>query len=285
MRIPKYWAHGTYTFKDEEGNAFTSSCWRWSDQSIGEARQLADDKAKEIAIKLANQEQMNRYDYGRNPLREEVVQSIKNSQGSEIGLVTRNLYGALVLNAANAMFIDIDFPEKGSGDSLVGAVGKLFGSKPPPDPEPLYIQKVEQWSALNPDWGIRLYRTFGGLRGLITNAVFDPTQESTLNILRGLQSDSLYIKLCRAQESFRARLTPKPWRCDIGRPPARYPFENAGLEQRYRQWQAGYEHAASKYTVCRLVKQIGKDETHPDIAPILAAHDQMACAGERLGLA
>ena len=83
----------------------------------------------------------------------------------------------------------------------------------------------------------------------------------------------------------RARLTPKPWRCGAVTPPSRYPWENLRQEQNYRAWQERYQRAASRYTVCRLVKQLGVDETHPDVAPILAAHDQMACAAGNLGLA
>ncbi len=274
MRFPKYWARGV---------SGSFSCWRWSDTSVEEAQQMANDKARDIALKFQNRQQLNRYEYGRNPLREEVVQSIKNGSGSEIGVVTRNLYGALVLNAASAMFIDIDFPDKGES-SLAGAMGKLLGNKTPSH-EQVYLQNIEQWSQRNPQWGLRVYRTFGGLRCLITNEVFDPKQARSLDILSELGSDALYVKLCQAQESFRARLTPKPWRCGATTPPARYPWENARQEQVYREWEEGYQRIASKYTVCRLVKELGSAETHPDVAPILAAHDEMACAAGNLGLA
>lgn len=275
MRIPKYWARGDYSLRD--GNASTFTCWRWSDISAEDASQIAHAKAKEIALKFQNRQQLDRYSYGRNPLREEVVQSIKNGDGKELGVVTRNLYGALVLNAPNAMFIDIDFPDKGATAGVMGGLGKLLGSKTP-SLEQTYVQNIEQWMQKYPEWGMRVYRTFGGLRCLVTNVVFDPTQEASLEILRGLGSDSLYVKLCRQQESFRARLTPKPWRCNAPRPPSRYPWENPDKEENYREWEKSYERAASRFTVCRLVKEIGKVETHPDISPILSAHDEMACS-------
>ena len=275
MRIPKYWARaksGTFT------------CWRWSDMSMQDAQQLADAKVREIAAKWQNAQPLDRYQYGRNPLREEIVQSIKNGGGKEIGVVSRNLYGALVLNAANAMFIDIDFPDKGESDSLAGAMGKLLGGKSS-SPEQTYLQNIEQWSQRNPQWGLRVYRTFGGLRCLITNEVFDPKQARSLDIMSEFGSDALYVKLCQAQESFRARLTPKPWRCGATTPPSRYPWENPRQEQVYREWEQRYQRAASRYTVCRLVKQLGADETHPDVAPILTAHDETSCAVGNLSLA
>ncbi len=173
------------------------------------------------------------------------------------------------------MFIDIDFPDSGSIGSAVHNLGKLFGGKAP-SPEQAYLAAIEQWAQQQPDWGIRVYRTFGGLRCLITNELFDPTQDSSLDVLRRLQSDPLYIRLCRAQESFRARLTPKPWRCNAARPPARYPFADQNQEQTYRRWEQGYRQATAAFSVCRLVKQLGKDETHPDVAPVLALHDQVA---------
>jgi hypothetical protein len=280
MKIPKYWAKGQYSL----GGDHTFIAWKWSDTSFDQAQQLANDKAKEIAFKFQNRQRPDRYSYGRNPLREEILQSIKNPNGNEVGIVTRNLYGALVLNAAQAMFIDIDFPEKGAQAAIASSIGKLLGSKSPPQ-EQVYLARVEQWAQKYPEWGIRVYRTFGGLRCLITNEVFDPTQESSLAIMRGLESDPLYITLCRQQESFRARLTPKPWRCGTNQPPSRCPWDTIVQEQRYREWVTRYERSAARYTTCRLVKQIGTTETHPDIAPIVSLHDQLACAANNLNLA
>ena len=73
-----------------------------------------------MALKVAAGEELNRYGYGERPLREEITQPVSSSAGSEIAVVTRNLYGALVLNTLNAMFIDIDFPEKSAGASAAG---------------------------------------------------------------------------------------------------------------------------------------------------------------------
>ncbi|MBI5034414.1 MAG: hypothetical protein HZB51_28150 [Chloroflexi bacterium] len=277
MRIPKYWAHGKYLLRDK----YSFFAWRWSDTSLAEAQQLANDKAREIALKFQNGQRLDRYTYDRNPIREEIIRAIKNDSGKELGILTRNTYGALVLNAASAMFIDIDFPEK---NSLANGIGKLFGNKAP-SPEQVHLQHVEQWSQKNPAWGLRVYRTFGGLRCLVTNEIFDPTQESSLAVLRELKSDPLYITLCKQQESFRARLTPKPWRCGIHNPPSRYPWDDLRQEQVYRQWENKYNQTSARFATCRLVKQIGRDETHPDVEPILRLHDDMSCAVDNRNLA
>jgi hypothetical protein len=93
------------------------------------------------------------------------------------------------------------------------------------------------------------------------------------------------VKLCRGQGCFRARLTPKPWRCGIGKPPSRYPWETVQAERVYREWEETYDRAAAGYTVCRLVREIGERALHPDIAPIVALHDRMACSTREMGLA
>jgi hypothetical protein len=290
MQIPKYWAKSDSVVENDEGDIRHLNIWRWSETSISEAQQSAADALQQAMLRFKNNQELNQYSYGRNPLREEIIQSIKNADGNQVGIVTRNRYGALVLNAAQAMFIDIDFPEAESNLLEVlglGGIGKLFGKKapPPPSPEQTCLQTIEQWSQAHRDVSMRVYRTYGGLRCLITNEILDPTQESSLALMRELNSDTLYITLCRQQESFRARLTPKPWRCGVDLPPSRYPWDDIAQEQRYREWERTYERAASQYITCRLVKLFGKDETHPDIAPIVSLHDQIAYPMDKPNLA
>lgn len=285
MKIPKYWAQASQSVQDEEGQWLKLAAWRWSDASTDEARQLAQARVQEIVAKVQRGETLNRYSYGERPLREETIQAINSTENKELGIITRNAYGALVLNATQAMFIDIDFEEEGVGSSLAAQLRKLSGRAAPPTQEQRVLQSLQQWTARNPGVGLRVYRTAGGVRGLITNELFDPTQDRTQQILREFNSDPLYTKLCRDQQCFRARLSPKPWSCDIESPPARYPWEDARAETNYRVWEERYNNAASRYDVCRLLAQIGSTEVHPEIEPILSAHDQWCCSGRDLQLA
>jgi hypothetical protein len=237
---------------------------------VDDARRQAESRAFSIAQRFLNNQKLDRYFYGQRPPREEIVQVIENNY-AEASLVTRNAYGALVLNAAQAMFIDIDFPEK-----KAGGLPKLFGRAPDPAAEAL--ARVEQWARGYPDLSLRVYRTFGGLRCLVTSELFEPASSGAESILRALQSDPLYIRLCRAQECFRARLTPKPWRCGLANPPARWPWADTKTEMQYRAWEQGYTQTASRYMVCQLVKTIGRDEVHPALRPVVELHDQIACA-------
>lgn len=275
MRIPKYWAQESKSVRDPRGKWMKLAIWQWSAQSIVDARQQALARVNQLLARVQNGETLNRYSYGERPLREEILEGVTGDRGQEVAVITRNAYGAAVLNAANAMFIDVDFKDEGKS-SL--PLPKLRGSAAPSQ-EQRGLAHFEHWAARNVGLGVRVYRTAGGLRGLITNELFDPTQESALQILRELESDPLYIRLCREQGCFRARLSAKPWRCGMFKPPSKYPWENVSIELRYRAWEEKYKAAASRYTACRLLKQIGNPEVHPDIAPVLAIHDQLAAAG------
>ena len=246
--------------------------WDWSDVNVDEARQKADARVQAIAQKVRSGLELDRYGYGTRALREEIVGAV-NPGGKDLGVVTRNSYGALVLNASNAMFIDIDFPENES--NAPGALQRMLGAKAP-NVEERYARPVMEWASRHPEVGLRLYRTAAGLRCLVTNQLFDPTGREAADMLRAFNSDPLYIRLCQAQQCFRARLTPKPWRIDMSGPPAQYPFEDTASESRYRQWQQRYEQTITKYAACRLIRQIGPQQVHPEVEPILTLHDQTA---------
>jgi quercetin 2,3-dioxygenase len=132
---------------------------------------------------------------------------------------------------------------------------------------------------------LRVYRTFAGMRCLVTNQVFEPGRPDAAAILQALGSDPLYVRLCQAQECFRARLTPKPWRCGVAQPPSRFPFDNLSVELRYRHWELQYGAVCASYAACRFVKQFGRDEVHPDVGPVLTLHDQTAGVDQNLRLA
>ena len=281
MNIPKYWARSSQSVQDGKGRSMNCTCCGWSNESVADAERKAKDRAGVVARKLLVQQELNRYDYGDLPLREQVVSSIVGKTGKEVAVITRNAYGVLVVNAATTMFIDIDFA---GGPGLIARLKRLFGT-PLPDPERNALDAVAAWSAAHPTVGMRVYRTCAGMRCIVTTAQSEPTSVDSLAILSELNSDPLYIRLCEKQGCYRARLTPKPWRCGIGRPPAAFPWENRAAEQAYHEWVVRYEKAAAPFSVCRLVSWLGPQEVDRDVAPVLEAHDRLACAGDRKQLA
>jgi hypothetical protein len=284
MKIPKYWARETQELSGSRGKPMSVTCWRWSDVSVEDARRRAGEHLADLARRIGSREDLDRYSYGDQPLREEVIRVITNGGDDETAVITRNAYGSLVLNAARAMFIDIDFEYEGIGSSLAGSICRLFGKKSISQEEKA-LQSIEQWAQGHREWGMRVYRTAAGLRCLVTHSPFEPTEQSSLNVLEGLGCDPLYVRLCRTQQCFRARLTPKPWRCGISRPPSRYPWDDPQDEIRYRHWEEQYQQVSSKYMTCRLIRELGDTAVHPDIQTVLATHDEFACRREDLKLA
>ncbi|MCL2624383.1 MAG: hypothetical protein FWD31_12035 [Planctomycetaceae bacterium] len=165
-----------------------------------------------------------------------------------------------------------------------------------------FMAAVTQW----PEWGVRVYKTCAGYRGLVTHATFDPTADATLDLMRQFRCDPQYVALCKRQESFRARLTPKGWRCKLwGKHlPSSfkfyYPYNGHGVDLAEWNWKASdeaaevqrikeglvrhelfydeavaaYEQASADYATCRYIGTVGNSVIHPDIAPIVALHDE-----------
>lgn len=274
MKVPRYWAKGISPASGRSGRPMAVSCWRWSDLSLQDAQRNADVRAMELARLFETGRPLDRYGYGEQPLREEIVQILQ----ADAAIVTRNLYGALVLNTSGAMFIDLDFAPGGNAPRAGGLLSRLLGKPAAAGPEKRALEHVREWGGRRSDLGLRVYRTNAGLRCMVTNRNFEPSGPETLELLRDIGSDPLYVRLCQAQACFRARLTPKPWRCGARNPPSRYPWTSAESESRFRRWQSDYERLSLGYCVCRFVEQAGRGEVHPEIQPILALHDQVACA-------
>ncbi|HEY5313871.1 MAG TPA: hypothetical protein VIK18_15185, partial [Pirellulales bacterium] len=98
-------------------------------------------------------------------------------------------------------------------------------------------------------------------------------------------ADTLYRRLCKSQRSFRARLTPKPWRCGHTANRIRWPRETADQQQRFEQWSHEYSARQVGYATCRLLAVMGDGVVHPAVEPIVELHDHMTRCLEPLKLA
>jgi hypothetical protein len=277
MNFPKFWAQGRC------GNFL---CWRWSSQSLAEAQTLADQAAQQIADRFSDGEFPPRHGgyYPNRPFREQVLQEIKNADGEISAVVTRNAYGCQVLNTARVMFVDIDFPEPRSG----GFLSLLFGKPaavPPDRAQEAALKKIEDWTRDHSDWGWRIYRTRAGLRLLATQGSVEADSEVARRVFEELGADPLYQTLCKTQKCFRARLTPKPWRCGIRTKPERWPWPDAKRQKLFEKWEAQYQSFAFNWATCELLQQIGNPTIHPEIEPILTLHDRSVRAESKLKLA
>jgi hypothetical protein len=217
--------------------------------------------------------------YGEKSHLEETVGDI-SSTGVFDAVVTRNHYGCLVLNAARTLFIDVDMLEPSrtwcSGDRrrnhLEGSWRRML--------DDLHVVLASER-----DEGFRIYRTAAGFRILATTHQFVPGSQQSKRLMNIVGADAAFVDLCRIQKSFRARLTPKPWRCGTQRPPNSFPRKSAEERRRFAHWLAQYERACCDRATCQYLEHVGPTNTHGQIAPIIEVHDRETKALQPLELA
>ncbi len=291
MHFPKYWGRGNWTGREPDGREVCRAVWRSSDESVEHAEALAREAARNLGHAVERGEDAD-YPYLDREMREPVLRELSTGDPACAAVITRTSNGCEVLNAASVMFVDVDVPGRGvrgGSGGLIAWLSSLFSGKPAePAPEPpggdAQIETLVRWQAANPEWTFRVYRTYAGLRYLVTHGLHDPVSERTHAALTALGCDPRYKQLCKVQKSFRARLTPKPWRCDCARPPLRFPYEDK-YQGHMDRWVEKYLRAAEGSAVCHFVQTVGRHTTHPAVARVIAEHDACTKADSNLPLA
>jgi hypothetical protein len=291
MKIPRYWAKGSYQGTGKDGKVLTFDLWGWSSENQEAAETMAQQRARQAfdrAAKAFAEDKFREYDYLATPLREEIVEALI-LEDREIAVVTRNRYGALVLNAASVCFIDIDFPAKAAGQGFLGSLLSSFSSarreQQQKETQQATIQKVSDWLRLHPECPGRLYRTAAGLRLLLTGRHYEPQAAETTALLKELGSDPLYRRLTEKQGTFRARLTPKHWRCHCPPPPTANPWPDPHGQAARDEWIQQYANACRGFGTCELMGSFGRDAADSEIRMIVDLHDRHACSSRPLPLA
>lgn len=287
MKFPAYWSRATVEEKDGFGKPVRFSCWRWSNVSQDDAQQSALAAARRIVQTLIAGDPLDRYGYGSRPLREPVMQQFDAATGEPLAAITQNAYGALVLNTARVLFADVDFAPVSAGQQIGHFFKRWFDRTARPPGEVVRQETYERIRKFADDhqrWTARLYRTHSGYRLLATHDLFDPTGDATAAAFDRLGVDPLYRRLCREQESFRARLTPKPWRC--GHTANTIPWPRDEQQQRdFDAWNARYVERQASFATCRLEETFGAGHAHPEAQQVVELHDRLTRAEEELALA
>jgi hypothetical protein len=228
--------------------------------------------------------------YPRTPLREPILDEVL-LDGEQVFAITRNRYGAEVLNTDRILIADVDLPQLHE-TTAGGLLRRLFRRRtadtgPPAEPQSVVerLATIGTWARANPGLGVIVYRTASGLRVFVTG-VEEPTSSNRGGeILAELGADPIYRELCRAHGTFRARLTPKPWRLPGMRAPReRWPYADSDAERRFQRWLARYETAAREYAVCRLLETHGPAPSALD-ERIIRLHDERTGTRTSLPLA
>lgn len=280
MYFPRFWTRA-------QSGPFEA--FGWSDESLEAAKRNALERAQKIAAVVSAGAPKREYQYDRSPLREEVL-GVESSLNSSTAVISRNSYGVAVLNTSNIMFVDIDSPQgRGSPNGLMPSLRSLFGfgrkeSHAAGETRSLLAQ-AEHWFKLNPSWGCRLYETAGGFRLLITHAELNADDSKMESILSAFESDPLYIRLCKSQRSFRARLQPKPWRCGFRLPAVRWPFRDSKQQSVFKEWDTAYQKKAANFATCRFLRHIGNSAICPAAQIVIEVHDRWTKASSLLPLA
>ncbi len=277
MRLVKHWVRVRGQLTIPAGPRALSAVG-WSNESQSAAEAMAKERLEVHRSRLlaGSNAPSSSYPYadGR-PLQEEIVQTVTGADGAVAALLTRNAYGALVLNCDRVLFIDLDFANFVPQTSFWS---RWFGKRGSHEDSTLaHAQRV---AARTPQWGFRVYRTLAGLRLVLTSAAADARDPFWIDVLQTFGSDPMYVKLCQSQQSFRARLTPKPWRCDFPRPTLRYPYASDGERAQVEAWVHRYERLSERFATCRLLTTFGPRDTLGSVDRIVALHDRYALNGD-----
>jgi hypothetical protein len=149
--------------------------------------------------------------------------------------------------------------------------------------EKVAIERLRRFLQAHTHWRVRVYRTPAGLRLLALHRLFDPREAEVERAFDALGVDPNYARMCRNQNCFRARVSPKPWRIGMSRlrPPytAAWRPEHAELPSR-RAWVADYDRVSEAYASCRYLEALGAGQVDPVAEHVQQLHDLM-CQAER----
>ena len=276
MRVPRIWKLAKAVGKNDLGQSLQASGWGWSESSDEEAQARADTAAKRVLNWLLHDcetEEPDRYGYDTRLPREEIIREF---DGDCRAYVSRNSYGALILNTESLMFIDVDLPPPRRATAM-GILQSLFGQKQvEPDPAADVLESIRMTAHHYDSLGFRVYRTHSGYRLMLTNEQILSDSDLAQRLLRDFNADPLYIRMCHNQQCFRARLTPKPWRCNVSMPRITYPFSSPDVESAYRRWEQEYNQGVRGYSTCHIVDTIGPETILDEFSELVELHDRLS---------
>lgn len=295
MRFPPYWHRAA--LRDDSlpglrGHAEAPVFYGhgWSFDSPAGARAMAVEKAQRVRDFITRRQgewPAHTWDYypGDGDVIREVVLE-RSIEGAEIEwAVTRNSYGAEVLNVDGLGILDIDvrpsrrvLPEWGPGAFFRRLLGRPARPPEPADPTSAILARLRTTLDAQPVGG-RVYRTAGGFRVVFTSEPLHYDDPRLVALLEATGADPRYAAMCRQQRCCRARLTPKSWRLGLRAP--RWTPRPWTEPDRWEpsDWLARYAEVCAGHAVAREVHRFGPSLTHGALEAPIAVHER--CVGER----
>jgi hypothetical protein len=285
MYIPRYWARSS-SLPAGPNRSLLLQTWGWSDLSDADALERAERRLHALAQRVSSARDLARawsyYSSGDRPLREEILDARPAGADGGAAIITRNRFGAAVLNTARIMFIDIDLPVDAPQRR---SVFNWLRKRAPAETPDARLDRLKRDLGANCSASFRLYRTAGGFRAVAIDREFDPAGDEAQRAMTGVGADPMFIKLCVAQKSFRARLTPKPWRCGAPNPQHPYPCSTPDEERAAADWLAAYKRRADAFATCRYLETLGSDRRSGHLQALVELHDRWTRADAALPLA
>ncbi len=268
MCIPAHWVKETREIAGMRFRLHGSS-----NASMEEARERLEARAAiQAALHEEGRIKLSTYKRRLNALRKQetdagygvaIFEPTLETPGGR-SVVTRNRYGAEVLNTTELCFIDIDdYPLRWCGMTIPSTGGRHKG-------EQRLLRDLATLCRREPDLGIRAYRTAAGWRLIVEGQGLSPDSQRMEELCSRLHADEAYELLCAKQQCWRARLTPKPGRMGerLGRYPQRMASDTPAEGE--ADWLARYDARRAAFAVCRLLDSFGRPCTHP----LVAWHDE-----------
>ncbi|KAB1653416.1 hypothetical protein F8O01_08160 [Pseudoclavibacter chungangensis] len=280
---PRFWSSTETDVADASGRHLTLRIWGWSDESETEARSVAADRLRRLIDRggpsLGRSKRAEYYPF--SPLREELLEVLGDRTDPD-GFVTRNAYGATVLTTEVVLIADVDATEEPVDGG--GFFRALFGRPKPATEVSPDERRIRAFADTHSSLGVHAYRTAGGFRVFVTGTGFVATDDGSRQLLEELGSDPLYMRLCDVQGTFRARLSPKPWRVGAGRAQERWPRESPDAAARHERWLGDYERRSKGAKVCAPLFRSGPPPS-PVEQRVLDFHEQRTVGAANARLA
>lgn len=292
MRIPSIWYEhtedfevnqwmpGSFTRRENKMVMLRHNFIGGSSISMEDAKANALKKRDVIKSKIeGNYDRRSDPDYEVD-IREEIIGKVDDDN-----IITRNRYGALVLNSTSLVMVDVDdesfrWRYKWNTNFLVklknGLLGLSFRELIEKETIIVCQKYVEQGAC------IRLYRTPNGYRVILLfeNAP-EPTSKESKMIMKRFRSDYTYANMCIKQRCYRARLTPKPWRIKLKARKVIFPFRTSEEDAVHDEWVAEYHRVSENFAACRWMESFGNERADK----ALDYHDKFCKALSDLPLA
>lgn len=326
MKIYDHWAKAGQGALSTSGQKYWLVGWAGSNLSVEDAQKEANNRISAMKEGLTATGVLNNsYSYDNdNPLKEMVIARLGDTD-KPFAAITRNRYGALVLNATRVFIADVDLPEsitppfetvtsnlgnkfKKAGKKI-GFFKKLFGGNIEHDEVKKHEEKgdehhnqptgkssniaIQQGTLIAqqrentlseiakfhrdfPALSFLVYATAAGYRVVVTNQLVEPDSADSELWMEALNADNLYRKLCKRQQCYRARLTPKPWRLPGYRSAVFFPNGQHAQKHKLEKWLNTYEKKSEAFSVCELVATYGDGVVVDEVAQVIRVHDEHA---------